>query len=885
MEHTRVSEATASDRLDDEEAVPEPLVDEHQATLNIGIIGHVAHGKSSLVRALTGVKTQKHKQELERNITIHLGYANCKIYRCTQEECPAEMRYLSRPSSCKAVTLQDSGRPYRLVRHVSFVDCPGHEALMKNMLSGAAVMDAALLLVAANEPCPAPQTTEHLSASECLGLRDVLTVQNKVDLVSAAEAEEHCETVRAFVDGTAAAARGVTPVCAQLGFNLHAVLEQIANLPERPRNLEAPARMYLIRSFDINRPGTETGGLGGGVAGGAVVQGTLRKGQEVEIRPGICRRDFKGRPQCTPLRTYVESLHSEQTSLDHAIPGGLIGVGTSLDPSLTKEDRLKGQVLGTVGTLPPILSELTIRPSLMKRIAGSQPADGGSRGPDLSESPLDTAKDDKIKKLKAEEQVLVSVGAASVVGRVLSSQAKQTSSVRIALETPVCTAIGDVVALSREVTKDKYRLIGRGDILDGKELEPMPPLLDHDVIDVHEPRDEPKPKVVASPPFAATLKPATTLAAMAALSEPSVDVSDASMGVVSLQSPGREPRIFAFDSEGEDRVGTKAAYRKPCRMLEKVLPEVDDAVMVQITRAVEGEGVYCSLLEYGGHQAFIPSSEYTRARKARSHVSLAKEARAGKQEVCTVRCVDEGKGYVDLSRKDVTPEERAECEQRYRQAKLVHSMVRHVAVRNRIGMEALYELTAWPLECAFECRAHDAFSIARTRPDEIFNDEYTPGLAPQLRTALLEEIARRLAPTSTKVLAHIKVRCFGQAGVHAVRYALVGGLASVGVLPPSYDVDDDDEPSSEAESSVHIKLVAPPLYTLSYTCSDSQEGIAMLKRVIEAIDEKIRQHPGGELAVTEAPHAADETQEDMGVATLIARLDQAGRKTQLERDE
>ena len=363
MDDATAAAATAASEGDARPSSPSAApVDALQATLNVGIIGHVAHGKSSLVRQLTGVRTQKHKDEQERNITIRLGYANCKLYRCDDPSCPPARRYAWRPSACKHLTIAgEGGRAYHLVRQVSFVDCPGHESLMQTLLSGAAVMDAAILLVAANEPCPAPQTAEHLAAASCVGLRDVLPVQNKLDLVSTAAAAAHHDDIEAFVAGSAAEAHGVTPICAQLGHNLGALAERLVCLPTPPRRADAPARVLLIRSFDVNRPGAPAAALRGGVAGGAVVQGELRVGDDVEIRPGIVRRGGDGGAyRATPLRTRVASLHSEATPLERAVPGGLIGVGTSLDPWLTKDDRIKGQVLGRVGELPPIWSELVV---------------------------------------------------------------------------------------------------------------------------------------------------------------------------------------------------------------------------------------------------------------------------------------------------------------------------------------------------------------------------------------------------------------------------------------------------------------------------------------------------------------------------------------------
>ena len=133
-----------------------------QATINIGTIGHVAHGKSTLVYAISRVRTQRHGAEKIRNITIKLGYANAKIYRCN---CPEPDCWRSFGSDKEDSPMcQKCGTSMVLQRHVSFVDCPGHDILMATMLNGAAVMDAALLIVAANQPCPQPQTSEHVAA-------------------------------------------------------------------------------------------------------------------------------------------------------------------------------------------------------------------------------------------------------------------------------------------------------------------------------------------------------------------------------------------------------------------------------------------------------------------------------------------------------------------------------------------------------------------------------------------------------------------------------------------------------------------------------------------------------------------------------------------------
>lgn len=218
-----------------------------QATINIGTIGHVAHGKSTVVKALSGVQTVRFKNELERNITIKLGYANAKIYKCDNDKCPRPRCYCSAPSSKEDDFPCDrpgcSGR-YRLLRHVSFVDCPGHDILMATMLNGAAVMDAALVLIAANETCPQPQTSEHLAAVEIMRLKDMLILQNKIDLVKDSQAKEQYQQIQKFTQGTVAEGCPVIPISAQLKYNIDVICEYIVKkIPIPERDFTSPPRL------------------------------------------------------------------------------------------------------------------------------------------------------------------------------------------------------------------------------------------------------------------------------------------------------------------------------------------------------------------------------------------------------------------------------------------------------------------------------------------------------------------------------------------------------------------------------------------------------------------------------------------------------------------
>eukprot|EP00917_Polyrhabdina_sp_WS-2016_P013046 GHVP01028718.1.p1 GENE.GHVP01028718.1~~GHVP01028718.1.p1 ORF type:complete len:469 (-),score=78.36 GHVP01028718.1:14-1420(-) len=427
-----------------------------QATINIGTIGHVAHGKSTVVKAVSGVHTVRFKKEIQRNITIKLGYANAKIFKCRNEECPKPDCY----TSCKSSQFEEPtcerpgcGSKMRLVKHVSFVDCPGHDILMATMLNGAAVMDSAFLLISANEPCPQPQTSEHLAAVEIMKLNNILILQNKIDLVRKESASKQYSDIQKFIKNTSAKNSSIIPISGQLKYNVNAICQYIdEKIPQPIRELEKRPRMIVIRSFDINKPGADIEGLKGGVAGGSLIQGVLKVGDKIEIRPGALRRDNVGGLLCEPLITTVTSLFAEGNSLDVAIPGGLIGVGTLLDPCFCRGDHLVGQVIGHVGFLPDIFSAVEIDYFLLQKLLGVQ-----------------ASEEDRVMQLKNGEIILLNIGSTSTGGKVLSSKGNQATIQFIG--GPVCSDIGEKVALSRRFNKH-WRLIGWGNITSGKVITP-----------------------------------------------------------------------------------------------------------------------------------------------------------------------------------------------------------------------------------------------------------------------------------------------------------------------------------------------------------------------------------------------------------------------------
>jgi translation initiation factor 2 subunit 3 len=413
------------------ETLPDWYIKEfgYQPSINIGTSGHVDHGKTTLIEAITGIWTSAHSEELRRGITIKVGYADAAFYKC--QNCPPPVCYSTQPTctNCRGHS--------ELIRVVSFVDSPGHESLMANMLSGAALMDGSILVVAANEKVPQPQTREHLLALQVLGIQQIVIVQNKVDLTEYEKARDNYEDIKNFVKGSIAEQAPVIPVSAQHKLNIDALIEAIENtIKTPPRTNNAPAIMHVLRSFDINKPGIPIKQVKGGAIGGALVQGEFQIGDEIEIRPGFLEEK---KSKYEPINSTIATLGTGAGIVDRVRPGGLVAIGTKLDPTFIKSDSLIGSVVGKPNTLPKDVEDITVEVHLFDTAVGTQ---------DMV----------KVEPVKVKESLRLNIGTAATVGTVTNSK---DSKIEIKLKKPVCLIPKSRVAISRRIA-DRWRLIGAG---------------------------------------------------------------------------------------------------------------------------------------------------------------------------------------------------------------------------------------------------------------------------------------------------------------------------------------------------------------------------------------------------------------------------------------
>ncbi|MDP7341015.1 MAG: translation initiation factor IF-2 subunit gamma [Candidatus Thalassarchaeum sp.] len=404
-----------------------------QPVVNIGMVGHVDHGKTTLTQALSGVWTDTHSEERKRGISIKLGYADTAFYKTS------DGRYYARGKHPDGNEDSDGD----LLRVVSFVDAPGHETLMAVMISGASIMDGAMLLISATEKCPQPQTREHLAALQIAGIENIVVVQNKIDIVSRDRAVESHEEIRDFLEGTIAETAPIIPVSAHHDVNLDVLIQAIEDvIPTPDRSSNESGLMYVARSFDTNRPGSRPEKLQGGIIGGSIVEGSFSVGDSILIAPGR-RVQTGGKTTWEPIRTTIQSVKGGGLDLQSVHAGGLCGIATPMDPVSTKADELSGQVMAREGELPPIWEALNLDLDLLENMVSTGEGDAES-----------------VRPLQPNEMLMVNSATATSVGTVSSIKGRLAT---LQLRLPICAKSGSRITLSRRIGS-RWRLIGHGSI-------------------------------------------------------------------------------------------------------------------------------------------------------------------------------------------------------------------------------------------------------------------------------------------------------------------------------------------------------------------------------------------------------------------------------------
>jgi len=306
---------------------------------------------------------------------------------------------------------------------------------MATVLTGSAIIDGAILVIAANEKCPSPQTYEHLTSLDVVGIKKIIIVQNKIDIVDQERIKASYKEIKEFVKGTIAENAPIIPVSAMRGVNIEYIIEAMENsIPTPKRDLTKDPKMYVARSFDINKPGSGVDKLVGGVIGGSIVDGKLKKGQEIELKPGIrIGESWK------IITTKIVSLEKAGKKLEEAEAGGLLGILTELDPFLAKADGLVGNIVGLPGKLPEIRNKITLNINLLERVVG-------------------TKEEMKMQNIRFNEPLMINIGTGRSVGVVTKIRGKD---IEMDLKLPICADAGERIVLSRQVM-GRWRLIGYG---------------------------------------------------------------------------------------------------------------------------------------------------------------------------------------------------------------------------------------------------------------------------------------------------------------------------------------------------------------------------------------------------------------------------------------
>jgi len=299
------------------------------------------------------------------------------------------------------------------------------------------------LVIAANEPCPQPQTKEHLIALDIIGVKNIIIVQNKIDLVSKEEALKNYKEIKDFVKNTIAKDAPIIPISAQHNINIGVLVKTIyENFKIPEHDIEKDPIFFIARSFDVNKPGSEVKNIVGGILGGALKHGKLKIKDKIEIRPGF-KIEKEGKVSYLPIFTEIVSIKTGNENLEEAYPGGSIGLLTKLDPSIVKADSLTGNIAGYVDKLPKVWHEFTLKPVLFERIVGAKD--------ELVVAPI-----------KKTELLMLNINSSATIGAVLELK---KDLIKVKLRIPVCAEKTSRVTISR-ILNNRWRLIGYSAIVE-----------------------------------------------------------------------------------------------------------------------------------------------------------------------------------------------------------------------------------------------------------------------------------------------------------------------------------------------------------------------------------------------------------------------------------
>ncbi|ORY96738.1 eukaryotic translation initiation factor 2 alpha subunit-domain-containing protein [Syncephalastrum racemosum] len=295
-----------------------------------------------------------------------------------------------------------------------------------------------------------------------------------------------------------------------------------------------------------------------------------------------------------------------------------------------------------------------------------------------------------------------------------------------------------------------------------------------------------------------------------------------------------------------------------CRMYENELPKVDDVVMVNV-RQIADMGAYVKLLEYGDREGMILLSELSRRRIR----SVQKLIRVGRNEVVVVLRVDEEKGYIDLSKRRVTPEDVARCEERFNKSKAVHSILRHVAEKHDLELKGLYEQIGWPLYKKFG-HAYDAFKVAISDPTSVFEGM---DIDETIMKDMLANIRRRMTPQPVKIRAQLDLRCTGIDGVNAIKEALKAG-----------------EAQSTEGVPIKVTYLAAPFYVVTADAIDKTAGFEVIEKAINAIQDTLQSHKWARFKVEKEAKLVSDS-DDRDFAALMAQAEKENELVSGDEDE